>query len=33
MWIASGSRTQAITFMAWSRSSTNWNASAWRPSR
>ena len=33
MWIASGSRTQAITFRAWSRSSTNWNACAWRPSR
>ena len=30
MWIAPGSRTQAITSSTWSRSSTNWNASAWR---
>ena len=30
MWIASGSRTQAIAFIARSRSSTNWKASACR---
>ena len=32
-WIAPGSRTQAITSSTWSRSSTNWNASAWRSER
>ena len=33
MWIARGSRTQAIAFSVRSRSSTNWKASAWRRER
>ena len=33
MWIAAGSRTQAMRFSACRRSSMNWNASAWRRER
>ena len=32
-WIAPGSRTQAIASSVCRRSSTNWNASAWRLER